>query len=234
MDFNIMIPILIIACFAGAAFMIFAARRSKAKAANVHAIAQKNGWRHDVTTDESGYTTITQISPRDGAWIVEEQYGSTTESTSDKRTLTWTDPAAGIPSGLAVMSLAISDDKAAKMERFLNATGDGVIGQHMSKTFFGVVADRASELDAVEAVGAAGAILATPDAREALLPIAFHEALANTSQAMPKGAMPTIIRSPDGLQLNLKATIKSADQLEAMVRLGETLSAALSANSSGT
>ncbi|MEX3015236.1 hypothetical protein [Gymnodinialimonas hymeniacidonis] len=230
MEFNIMIPILIVAAFAGTAIMIFAKRKSQAKAEDIHALAQSKGWRHDVTTDPSGYTRITQITSRTANWIVEERFGSNSgggATDSTNRSLTWTDPDAGIPTGLAVMSLAMSDDKAANMERFLDTMGDGVMGQHMMKTFFGVVGDRASELDAVEATGAAGAILATSDAHEALLPIAFHEALVSPHDAMPKGAMPTIIRSPEGLQLNLKDTVKSPEQLEAMVQLGETLSAAL-------
>ncbi len=225
-----MIPILIIAAFAGTAFMIFAKRKSQVKAEAIHALADRNGWRHDVTTDASGYTRITQITSRTANWVVEERFGSNTgggATDTTNRSLTWTDPDAAIPSGLAVMSLAMSDDKAANMERFLDTMGDGVMGKHMMKTFFGVVGDRASELDAVEATGAAGAILATSDAREALLPIAFHDALVSPHDAMPKGAMPTIIRSPDGLQLNLKSTIHSTEQLEAMVALGETLSAAL-------
>ncbi len=230
MDFNIMIPILIIAAFAGTAIMIFAMRKSQVKAADIYEIAQKNGWRHDVTTDESGHTRITRITSRDANWVLEERFAANTQSestNSTSRQLTWTDPDVAISSGLAVMSLAMTDDKAAKMERFLDVTGDGLVGKHMVQTFFGALADRASELDAVEAVGAPGALLATPDAREALLPIAFHDALTDTRVAMPKGHVPTIIRSPEGLQLSLKSTIKSTEQLEAMIALGQTLSETL-------
>lgn len=229
MDYTAMIPILLIATVAGTGIMIYARYRSQAGTADIAALAQRNGWQVDITSEQGGHTRVTRITSRAANWIVEERFSSDAHSSNTTRTLTWTDSDVAIPSGLAVMSLAMSDDKAANMERFLNLTGNGVMGKHMSRTFFGAVADRASELDAVEATGAAGAILATSQAREALLPIAFHEALVNCGDAMPKGAMPTVLRSPEGLHLNLKSTIKSPEQLEAMVDLGETLSAALKA-----
>ncbi|MBF9042028.1 hypothetical protein HKCCE4037_01710 [Rhodobacterales bacterium HKCCE4037] len=229
MDIDIMIPILIVAAFAGTAIIVFAMRKSQAKQADIRAMAEENGWRHDITTDASGHTRITHITSRRASWIVEERFTSSNrgEGGGMARRLTWTDPTVSIPSGLAVMSLAMPEDKAAKLEKFLDTMGDGMMGQHMVQTFFGAVADRATELDAVTAPGARGAMLATPDAREALLPIASHPALSDTRIAMPKGAMPTIIRSPEGLQLYLKTTIGSPDQLLAMIELGETLAAAL-------
>jgi len=128
---------------------------------------------------------------------------------------------------MAVMSLAMGNDRGANMDRFMDKMGDGVIGKHMAKTFFSAVGDGATDLEAVDIPNAVGLVMATPDASDALNAIAFHEALEGSKVALPKGAMPSVIRSPSGLQLHIKDTLASGEQLAEMVRIGEALSAAI-------
>lgn len=227
MEMTLIIIVLVAASLGGTALMIMAKRKTQAKRDAVYEMCQRNGWRYDQTTDPTGNIRITQITdPRD-TWMVEEHFSSNSESDSTTRRTTWTDADAGIPAGLAVMSLAMPDGKADGMEKFLGMMGDGAMEQHMVKTFFGAVGEGTNDLEAVNLTGAAGLMMATPDAREALTPIAFHTDLADTKTAMPKNAMPTVIRSTDGLQLQIKDVMKSADRVEAMIGLGKMLSAAL-------
>lgn len=218
-----MIAILAAAAVVGSVLIVLARRRSSARFDAIREICRANGWRLDRSTDETGHIRITRITDPDATWVLEEHFSSNSESRSTTRRTTWTDPEAAIPSGLAVMSLAMAADKAAGMEKFLGMTGNGVIERHMVKTMFGAVGDGVHDLEALSVPGAAGLMMASPDASEALVPIAFHQALANASEAMPKGAMPTILRSSEGLQLRFKDIITSDLQVAALIRLGLTL-----------
>ena len=224
----IVIVLAVIATVAIAAFVLLGNRKRANVREELEAVCTENGWSFGVGTDDTGHVRITTISARSAPWSVEEHFSANSESVATSRWTTWTDPTVAIPSGLAVMNLALESGRAADMERFLDKMGSGVMEKHMVKTFFGAIGEGVHDLEAVSMENAKGLIMATPDARDALEPIAHSEALEGRKVAMPKGANPTLILSPKGLQLRLADTLGSGAQLSELVQLGQTLSAALS------
>lgn len=230
MDTIVIVLILAAAAIGGSALMFFARNKTQAKHGAIEEMCRANGWRFEKDSGSSTKASSITISDPAKSWVLEETFASNAASSqsSTVRRTTWTDPDAGIAQGHAVLSLAMPADKAAGMEKFLGMMGDGKMEKTMIAKFFGTIGTETPDLVAVNVPGAAGLMMATPDAQDALTAVATHPALADTQLALPKGAMPTIIRSADGLQLHLRATMNSPEQVAAMVQLGETLSAALS------
>ncbi|MFY0632558.1 MAG: hypothetical protein JXQ91_02000 [Vannielia sp.] len=184
------------------------------------------GWSYK--SGREGRNTTTQITaPREG-WELRIVTGrsSGSQSSSSTRSTEWIDPSLALPHGLALLALDIPGSRGADVERFASMMG-GTLGQAMLGKLLGSMAEEVPDLQVVELDDGPGLLMATPGMEDALRPIALHPALASAGSALPRGGSPAVLRSREGLSVRLRRALRKPEEIEALVALGKTLSAAL-------
>jgi len=183
------------------------------------------GWRFEQSRE--GRRTVTTIeSPHDGWRLRITVRGGGSSGGSVSRMTEWTDPALALDHGLSVLALDLPGGRAGDVERFAGMM-QGKVGGKLVSQLLGAEMAEATELKAVELEGSPGALMATPGAEDALRPVALHPALTGAGEALPRGGMPAVVRSREGLTLKVKRALHRPEEVEAMVELGRTLASAL-------
>ncbi len=200
---------------------------AKKREALLRAHCAAAGWSY--AQSREGNKRITRItSPREG-WELQSvvQRSGSSQSSSSTRYSSWNDPSLALSHGLSLLTLDIPASRAADVERFSGMLGGGLAQAVLGK-LLGSMAAEAPDLKPVPLEGSPALLMATPGAEDALRPIALHPALSDSPLA--GSARPAVIRSREGFSIRHHGALKRPEQADALVELGQTLSAALKAS----
>ncbi|WP_306047603.1 hypothetical protein [Nioella sp. MMSF_3534] len=223
MSQTLVIVILILASLTGTVLIGYALMQSSRRQAALRNAVTDRGWRYDRQEGTGGRARVTTISDPEAGWRMEIKLNSATDGSGrTKRSTTWHAPDAGIAEGLAILGPAMSPAEARKAETMLGKLGGGMGGFLMS-SMFGDLGPEAARLESVDVPGARCLMMATPEAREALTPIATHPIMDGTEDSLPRGALPVIRRSPKGLEISLRTALSRPEQVLALAELGATM-----------
>ena len=227
MSQTLVIVLLIGASLAGTGVIGYALMVSSRRQAALREAVQARGWRYNRVEGTGGRARVTTISDPEAGWVLEIKMNSSADGSGrSQRSTTWSAPNAGIPQGLAILGPAMSAAEATKAETMLGKLG-GSMGGFLMGAMFGDLGPDATRLETVDVPGARCLLMATPEARHALTPIATHPVLDDAEDLLPRGTLPVIRRSPNGLEIALRAALTRPEEVVALADLGATMQRAL-------
>ena len=219
------VVILVIGVLAGNFLLFWAIRKGGERKAAMIAAGQANGWTFEEVKDRFG-TRMVFADPAQ-TWRLETIYSRPAqagETRGSKITTQWTDPDLAMPEGTAVYGPPLPSKTVEMMGKFI---GDGGgLGGFVMKAFAKKLGSDIEGLTVVEGRDDPATLLATPGeetvfdaligAPELLALNAFGDNIANA---------PFLVRNQDGMVLRLNRRLKSAEEINDFVAVGQALAA---------
>lgn len=217
------ILIFVFAAFLGTALIVMALLTSSKRQDALRKAVTARGWNYDHNVGTGDRPSTITISDAEGGWLMEIKTNSATDGSGrSTRKTTWRSPDGAISDGLAILAPTMSPKEAAKAETMMDRLGDG-IGGGILNIMFGDLGPEAGRLQSIDVPGSYGLLMATPEAKDALVSVATHPVVKEAKTTLPRGATPVIRRSSRGLEITVRRALSRPDEVIAIAELGEML-----------
>lgn len=225
---NLFILVLIAASILGTALMFAALRKSRIKDAEYDAFAAKQGWRFTPDKGTRGEIIKRSFSDPDDDWTLDVVFiGDGPYDGFTTRYVQWHSPQGALPEGQAVLGIPIPPKAVAMLQ------GGGALGQQLLKTALKATLHALGKtpfdltIDEATAGHPGGVVMASDGQARAMDPLRDNADLARFRATHKEPEVPVIIRDTHGLTLRRPGSVKSLDDLAALVALGKSLRADL-------